>query len=80
MTRGEYLTCVNLHKALKDRIKGKIFTTINEGTLTVNINAVKGFYYTTNINNLAKHVNVEYMANDIMHGYRKFILEKFFNT
>ncbi len=78
LNKKEYLLCVELHKELKRRITGKIFITINEGTLIVNIIAGKNMHYTRNINDIPRMVEIDNVADEIEYGYRRYINEQYF--
>lgn len=78
MLRNEYLTCMSLHKILKEGIKGKIFIVINEGVLTIYINAGRDIKYEKNINITSGKIDIEELANKIKTDYKEFINYKFF--
>lgn len=74
MLKPKYL---ELHKKLKERIKGRIYIGIENNTATVNINGFKGITYRFVIND-NECSNPEELANKIENRYRKFLLNKFF--
>lgn len=80
MLREEYLTCLTLHKKLKERIKGRIFITIQENTLIVNINAGRGIKRHYRFKCDIKEVDEIYVGDTayrIERDYRKFINNRF---
>lgn len=79
MDKKNFSLCMNLHKLLKEKIKGRIFVTFYMGTLTIHINAGKGIKYSRNLNEDLTRYNFEKMADFIEYDYRKFIREIFFN-
>ena len=54
MEKYDFITCMNLHKKLKERIKGGIFISIDNGQLSININGGRGIRYRSYINDLPK--------------------------
>jgi len=66
---------MELHKILKERIKGGIFVTISNGTLAINIRGGRGVNYTKNINDIS--TRIENIADEIEYDYRKFVISKF---
>ena len=49
MEKYDFITCMNLHKKLKERIKGGIFISIDNGQLSININGGRGNLLMKNI-------------------------------
>lgn len=64
-----------LHKILKDRIKGKIFVGYKVKEVTINIVGFKGTTWQLTINDMN---NVEEMANLIERKYHNFVMNRFF--
>lgn len=80
MEKYDFIRCMNLHKKLKERIKGGIFISTDRGKLYVNINAGKGIRYRSNINNIPDKNNIDKYVNAIVDDYKAFINEKYFIT
>lgn len=79
MEKYDFIICMNLHKILKNKIKGGIFISIASGQLCININAGRGIRYKSYINNLPNNKNeLQRYAESIEYDYRKFINEKYF--
>ena len=79
MEKYDFITCMNLHKILKNRIKGGIFISIDKGELGININAGRGVKYRSYINELPKgKEQIQTYADSIERDYRSFINEKYF--
>lgn len=80
MLKREYL---ELHKKLKERIKGQIYIGVNnkdDRIMTVNIKGFKGTIYKHHIYSMSKDKDsINHMANQIEFSYRNFVLSKFFN-
>ena len=75
LLKSEYF---DLHKKLKQRIKGKIYIGINHDIHTINIRGFKNIVYKMNLDDLENTFNTEDMANEIELKYREFILNRFF--
>ena len=45
MLKHEFFKCMDLHKILKERIKGNIFVELNDGVLSIKISTKRGIYY-----------------------------------
>ena len=79
MEKYDFIICMNLHKILKNRIKGGIFISIENGQMSININGARGIRYRCYINELPKRKEeVQTYADSIERDYRQFINEKFF--
>lgn len=78
MEKYDFIKCMNLHKKLKDKIKGGIFISIESGQMAININAGKGIRYRSYINQLPGKNDIDKYADYIERDYRKFIEEKYF--
>lgn len=78
MLKNEFFKSMELHKILKERIRGRIFVTFDGSILNININPGKGIIYTRVINDISNRVNVQDLANEIEFDYRRFILKKYF--
>lgn len=79
MEKYDFIICMNLHKILKNKIKGGIFISITNEQLCININAGRGIHYKSYINNLPNNKNeLQRYAKSIEYDYRKFINEKYF--
>lgn len=79
MEKYDFITCMNLHKKLKERIKGGIFISIDNNQLSVNINGGKGIRYRSYINEIPKRKEqIQIYADSIERDYRAFINEKYF--
>lgn len=79
MEKYDFIRCMNLHKKLKERIKGHIFISIDENrTLSVNIKGPHRLLYKCNIDDTSKSITEERLANEIEADYRSFVKEEFF--
>ena len=79
MEKYDFITCMNLHKKLKERIKGGIFISINNSQLSININGGRGIRYRSYINELPRgKEQIQKYADSIERDYRSFINEKYF--
>ena len=74
MLRNEYF---ELHKLLKEVIKGSIYVGIKEGTATVIIKGFKGITYTLRLDEISNNSSIAAMADEIERRYHGFILSKF---
>ena len=82
MQEIEKITCIKLYKKLKDKVRGKIFTSIRNDILTVYINEGRDIRYTYTINNISKGILIDGLtAGDIAHkvlkDYKNFIMNKY---
>ena len=79
MNKYDFIKCMNLHKRLKDKIKGRVFLSIENDNMTININAIKGIKYKSYINDVPKQIsNYDFWAEQILDDYKKYIFETFF--
>lgn len=79
MEKYDFIICMNLHKKLKEKIKGDIFISIDKGQLGININAGRGIIYKKYINELPKSKDeLPTYADSIEKDYKSFINEKYF--
>ena len=79
MEKYDFITCMNLHKKLNERIKGGIFISIDNGQLSININGGRGIRYRSYINDLPRgKEQIQKYADSIERDYRSFINEKYF--
>lgn len=79
MEKYDFIKCMNLHKKLKDRIKGNIFISITENNnMIININGPHRLRYRSNINDIPKDISIDKLANEIECDYKNFITETYF--
>ena len=78
MEKHWFFMCKKLHKILKERIKGGIFISMDDGVLTVNINAGRGIRYRRNITEVPRDIDVEHLAEQITLDYKMFLNNRFF--
>lgn len=78
MEKYDFIICMNLHKILKNKIKGSVFISIENGQMSININGARGIKYRSYINELPGRNDIEKYADYIEKDYRNFINEKFF--
>ena len=79
MEKYDFIICMNLQKKLKERIKGGIFISIDNGQLSININGGRGIRYRSYINELPREKEqIQKFADLIEKDYRSFINEKYF--
>ena len=74
MVKHEYF---ELHKLLKERIKGSIYVGINKGEATVNITGFKGITYKLRLDDIRNNKSIKDMADEIERRYHGFIMSKF---
>lgn len=74
MIKNEYF---ELHKLLKERIKGSIYVGINNGEATVIIKAFKNITYRLRISDIRNNGSIREMADEIERRYHGFIMSKF---
>ena len=79
MEKHEFFKCIELHKRLKEKVKGGVFIGMNNGTMTVSISGFRGVRYTKFYNNLPDWIDYDKVSDEIAYDYRKFILDKFLN-
>lgn len=65
-----------LHKALKERIKGKIFIGVKEDETLIEIVGFKSIVWKFGVKDIS---NIEEVVNLVERKYHNFILNKFFN-
>ena len=83
MLKHEYVTCMELHKRLKDKIIGHIFITIENDNLAVHINGGRGVRYDYVIRDISYEMfgyelNYDKIIKIILREYEEFILNRFF--
>ena len=78
MEKHWFFMCKNLHKNLKERIKGGIFVTMNEGVLSININAGRGIRYRRNITEIPWNIDITELTEQIILDYKMFLNNRFF--
>ena len=84
MLKHEYLICMDIHKKLKEEVRGTVFAIIDTDTLVVHINGVRGINYKYEYKNISYEMigrdlrDYDKIVNDILTKYKKFILNKFF--
>ena len=68
-----------LHKKLKERIKGKIFCEVIEDTLYVRI-YMDNLYFETSFDNFTLRVfyglSTDYVLNEVIEKYEKFLMNR----
>lgn len=79
MLREEYLVCMNLHKKLKEKIKGSIFIKIENNVLSIYIDTKKKVKFKKDIYDVSSKRDIEKIAEMIEGEYRRFINNKFFH-
>ena len=79
MLKEEYLECMNLHKKLKEKIKGSIFIKIENNILSIYIDTKKKVKYRKDIYNVSSKRDIDEIAEMIEGEYRGFINNKFFH-
>lgn len=77
MEKHEFFKCIELHKRLKEKVKGGVFIGMNNDTMTVSISGFRGIRYTKFYNNIPNWIDYDKVADELYHDYRRFILEKF---
>ncbi len=80
MLKEEYITCMNLHKELKSKIRGRVFINIKDNTLVIYINDKKGIKFKREIKIASLSINVKHMASKIINDYRGYIINRYFYT
>ena len=74
MLREEYF---ELHKLLKEVIKGSIYVGVKENVATVIIKGFKGITYRLRLEEISDKSSIAAMADEIERRYHGFILSKF---
>lgn len=74
MLREEYF---ELHKLLKEVIKGSVYVGVKENVATVIITGFKGITYKLRLEEISNKSSVAAMADEIERRYHGFILSKF---
>ena len=72
----EYEFCVALHKKLKEKVKGKIFTTINDDKLLVDITMEKLQFHMEFDNftqRLSEGFSTDAVVVDVIKAYREYL-------
>lgn len=78
MEKYDFIKCMNLHKKLKDKIKGNIFISINENNIMIiNINGPHRLRYRSVINDIPKDISIDKLADKIECDYKNFIMETY---
>jgi hypothetical protein len=79
MEKHDFIICMNLHKKLKEKIKGDIFICIEKGRIKVYINVGKDIKYKSLLNDIpiTKSQEQEYFEH-ILNDYKNYINEKYF--
>ena len=83
MIRKEYLTCLEVHKRLKEKINGNIFITIKNNAMIVYINPGRGVRYKyvyecVSLEMIGRDLNYDKIARIIFENYKQFIHKKYF--
>lgn len=76
MSELEYLYATNLHKRLKEKIRGKVFTKIEHDELRIRIDAFDCWFEMV-ISDISKCIiygtGTDLIANEVCEKYRKYI-------
>lgn len=79
MSEIEYLYATNLHKRLKTRIRGKVFTKIENDELRIRIDAFD-YWFEMVISDISKRIiygtGTDQIANEVCEKYRKYITNR----
>lgn len=79
MEKYDFIKCMNLHKKLKEKIKGNIFISLDKNSnFLININGPKRLMYRCNIEDMSKNASIDQIAEKIEEDYKNYILEKYF--
>lgn len=73
MDKQDFFKCMELHKRLKEKVKGGIFICINNGIMSINITGCRGIRFTYNINNISGWIDFNQLIDEIIWEYKKFI-------
>lgn len=82
LKKQDYVTCLELHKRLKEKVLGHVYITIDNEELTVVITGHRRLKYIHVMKDISyemvyKDLNYDKVVNIILNGYRDFILDKF---
>ena len=77
----EWEFCLNLHKKLKEKIKGRVHTTVKDDTLLVTIQMGK-LEFKTEFDNFGTRISegctTDMIVYDVYNSYKKYILDLYF--
>lgn len=75
----EYDFCIALHKKLKEKIKGKIFTRVFDDKLVIRID-MDDLWFETSYEDFARRVifglTTDYIVYEVLEKYRRFLLHR----
>lgn len=69
---------LNLHKILKERIKGHIFIGLKDDFMEIHVEGIRGLTYKIVLDDIYNENDIEKVADKVEKDYRKFIMKKFF--
>ena len=79
MSELEYLYATNLHRRLKERIRGKVFTKIERDELRIRIDAFD-YWFEMTISDISNKIVLGYgtdkACEDVCEKYRKYITNR----
>lgn len=78
MLRYEFIKCIDLRNKLAERIKGKIFVSLDNGRMTISIFGCPTCRYTLEITDIISLGDINEIADSVYYKYRQFIDQKFF--
>ena len=76
MNEYDFFKCMNIHKRLKQYIKGHIFITLQDRTMKVCINAPRHIHYEKEIDDIPYRINFDSYTEDILNDYRDYLRKK----
>ena len=78
----EYLFATTLHAKIKDEIIGRVYVTVVDDEIRINIESSNGIKYVYTQDGFAERFRngwtTEYAAFEVLREYRKYIIKKYF--
>lgn len=79
MEKYDFIKCMNIHKKLKELIRGEVNITMETKTrMSISINGTRGIKYRSYIDNVPEKIDIDKYVDHIIGDYEDFILEKYF--
>ena len=75
--KNEFFRCIEIRKRLEDRIKGKVFISIVNKVISINVTGFRGLKWSKELDNIDGYMNYDDIVEQLLWEYRQFILNKF---